>query len=134
LYSVHVGLCVAGALAVFLFLRRIAPGTQWPAVGAILFLAVHIFTTASTSMFRLHGGWGEFEKLHELVAALLIAILWASTGAIEQTGRMRLAWWAAAASAIVAAIIINGTIPGVVGGVFALMAVLLFANPQVGPA
>src|SRR5262249_28960319 len=85
-------------------------------------------------MFRIHGGWGEFEKLHELVAALLIAILWASTGAIEQTGRMRLAWWAAAASAIVAAIIINGTIAGVVGGVFALMAIWLLATRQFVPA
>ena len=125
---------VAAALALFLFLRRIAPGTQWPAVGAILFLAVHIFTTASTSMFRLHGGWGEFEKLHELVAALLIAILWASTGAIEQTGRMRLAWWVAAASAIVAAVIINSTIAAVIGGTFALMTIWLLAARQLVPA
>src|SRR6266545_4549965 len=113
----------AAALALFLLLRRIAPGTAWPAVGAVLFLALHIFTPGSTSMYRVHGGWGEFEKLHELVAALVIAVLWTSSGALERSGRMRLLWWLAAASSILAAVMIDVTIAVVLGGVFALLTV-----------
>src|SRR5205807_635881 len=100
----------AATLALFLFIRRIAPGTLWPAVGAVLFLALHIFTPGATSMFRVHGGWGDFEKLHEPVAALVIAALWASTGALERAGRARALWWFTAASSIVAAVAIDVTI------------------------
>jgi hypothetical protein len=113
----------AAALALFLFLRRLAPGTVWPAAGAVLFLALHIFTPSATSLYRVHGGWGEFEKLHELIASLVIAILWMSSGALEQSGRMRLAWWLAAASSIVAAVTIDATIAIVLGSMFALLTI-----------
>jgi hypothetical protein len=122
---------VVAALALFLFLRRVAPDTLWPAAGTILFLALHIFTPSSTSMFRVHGGWSEFEKLHELVAALVMAVMWASAGALERSGRMRLLWWLVAASSIVAAVAIDATIAIVLGGVFALLTLWLLATREV---
>jgi len=114
---------MAAALALFQLLRRIAPHTLWPFVGIILFLGLYIYTPG-LGLYRAHGGWGEFEKLHELTAALVIAILWMVSGVLERRGHIAMTWASAAASAIVAAIVIDVTIGVYLGAVFALLAVL----------
>jgi hypothetical protein len=101
---------VAG-LVIFLFTRRLAPGTAWPMAGVLLFFATYIYTP----------GWGEFGKLHEFNTAFVIAILWMTTLALGNTGDTRRAWLAGAVSAVTAAIMINIAIGLVLGAVFAAL-------------
>jgi hypothetical protein len=111
----------AAALALFLCLCRIASDTQWPTAGTILFLALYIYTPG-VALYRNHGGWGDFEKLHELNASLVIAVLWMTTGALMARGRVRLIWQSALAAAITAAIIIHITAAAFFAMVFGLLA------------
>jgi hypothetical protein len=69
----------------------------------------------------LNGGWGDFEKLHEINAALIIAIVWMTLEALT-TDRNRILWSIAAASAIVCAVLVNITIAIYLGGFLALLA------------
>ncbi|MEA2904151.1 MAG: hypothetical protein QOI12_1538 [Alphaproteobacteria bacterium] len=101
---------VAG-LAIFLFARRLAPGTGWPMAGVALFFATYIYTP----------GWGEFGKLHEFNTAFVIAILWMTAGALGDAGDMRRAWLAGVASAVAAAIVVNIAIGLFLGAVFAAL-------------
>ncbi|WP_315763409.1 hypothetical protein [Bradyrhizobium sp. SZCCHNS2005] len=108
---------VAGAIALFQLLSRLAPQTWWPYVGLILWLGLYIYTPG-TGEYKFQGGWGDFEKYHELNAALTIGIVWLLVSALEQGGR---AWWLAAGSATIAAIIINVTIAAYLGMVFCIL-------------
>ena len=65
-----------GLTALFLLLRRIAPDTLWPLAGVVLFLVIYIYTPGSAFIYSANGGWGEFEKPHEIVGSLVIAIVW----------------------------------------------------------
>lgn len=112
----------ASALALLQLLRRIAPDTAWPWVGVILYWGLYIHTPGQ-GPYRAHGGWGDFEKLHELNAALVISILWMVAGALERRGKVGLAWASAAASTIVAAVVINTTAGAYLGFVLVLLAV-----------
>ena len=48
----------------------------------------------------MNGGWGDFEKLHEINAALVIAVLWMTLEALTSTHRMQILWLVGAAAAI----------------------------------
>src|SRR4051812_1985737 len=67
----------AAGLVVWLFIQRSARGTLWPWVGLLVFFGIYMHTPGRGEFMR-HGGWGDFEKLHELNMAFVIAILWAS--------------------------------------------------------
>ena len=67
---------VAATSALYLTLRRIAAGTLWPFVGVALFIGIYIYTPGLAFIYQANGGWGEFEKTHELTAALVIAAFW----------------------------------------------------------
>jgi len=108
------------ALALFHFVRRVSPDTAWAWVAVILYLSLFVYTPGQYE-FREHGGWGQFEKLHELNASLVISILWFLTEAIETKGRSRLLWALAAASSIVAATVINVTIAAYLGSIIAIV-------------
>jgi hypothetical protein len=116
----------AAALALFAFVRRLAPGTYWPWLGAALFLALYVYTPgqdiSGQALFHSNGGWGEFEKLHELNAALVVAILWATAGALDRAGKESLVCLVAAISAIVTAVLIQVTIALYLGSLFCLVA------------
>jgi hypothetical protein len=112
---------VAGAIALFQFLSRLAPESWWPHVGVILWLGLYIFTPGG-GVHRDNGGWGDFEKLHELNSALVIGIVWLLSGALEHRDR---AWWVGAASATLAAIILNITMAVYLGMIFVLLAAWL---------
>jgi hypothetical protein len=107
---------VAG-LVIFLSIRKIAPRTYWPLVGASLFFAVFIYTP----------GWGEFRKLHEFNTAFVIAICWLTTMAFGSTGSSRKIWLCAAASTLAAAIVVSNYIGVFLGGVFTLLTLVYFA-------
>jgi len=102
---------VAG-LAIFLFVRRLAPRTAWPVISVLLFFGLYIYTP----------GWGEFGKLHELNTSLVIAILWMTVVAFDGTNTAKRVWLAAAASAMTAAVIINTVIGVFLGLSFAALA------------
>lgn len=109
------------AVALFRLARRISPDTDWPWVAVFLYFAFYIYTPG-VGEFRDNGGWADFEKLHELNTSLIISILWLLTEAVAASGRRRIAFGAAAASATVCAILINITIAPYLGGVFGLVA------------
>jgi hypothetical protein len=98
----------AALLALFLMLQRLAPDPRWIWAGLILFLGLFIYTPGPGGS-RANGGWGDFEKLHELNAALTLAIVWLSARALETRGREMRAALAASASATAAAVILNTT-------------------------
>jgi len=124
---------VAAALALFLLLRRIAPNTLWPLAGTVLFLFVYIYTPGAALLYSMNGGWGDFEKLHEINAALVIAIVWMTLEALTSTDRTRILWSIAAALTIVCAVLINITIAIYLGGFFALLAVCCGVSRRIAP-
>ena len=103
----------AGALAMALLVRRIAPSTRWPLASATILFGIFFITP----------GWGYFEKLHEFNTALVIAVLWLATEALEYRGQARLIWLFGAMSAIVSAVIINTQIGLYFIGLFGAMTV-----------
>jgi hypothetical protein len=115
--------CLAAALLpLFLVLRRIAMGTAWPLVGIALFVFFYICTPGPNALFSGNGGWANFEKPHEINAAMIIAVVWATLEMLSCRGRMRLLWWYGAAAAIIGAVILDVTIAAYLGGLFALLA------------
>lgn len=112
---------LAELIAFALLLRRVAPSSAWRWSAIVLLLGLYIYTPGPGTT-RGYGGWGDFEKLHELNAALIMAVLWMTIGLTERRGRALLGWGAAAASAVVAAVIINNTVAVYLGAVFAVLA------------
>jgi hypothetical protein len=117
------------ALALFRLIERIAPATLWPWVGLILFLGLYIYTPGPL-VNRNNGGWGDFEKLHELNTALTTGILWLTIAMIEARAQTRRLWAVAAASAVTAAILINITIAAYLGAIFVALAAWHLATRQ----
>ena len=109
---------VAG-LVVYRLVLRFTASPLWPWVGVALFLGAYIYTPGRGE-FMLNGGWGDFEKLHELNAALVIAILWMSASALADF-KWTVAWVVGAAAAITAAVIINSPIAIYLSSVFCLL-------------
>src|SRR5262245_25189783 len=70
----------AGALTVAVLLERAAPGTLFPLLGAVLYVAFLIYTPGPPENIS-HGGWGDLEKIHELSAVMFLGIFWISTRA-----------------------------------------------------
>jgi hypothetical protein len=122
----------AAALALFLLLRRIAPDTLWPLAGTVLFLFVFIYTPGAALLYSMNGGWGDFEKLHEINAALVLAIVWLTLEALTRTDRTQMMWSTAAGSAIVCAVLVNITIAVYLGGFFALLALCCAVSRRIG--
>ncbi len=120
-------------IALFLILRRIASGTLWPLVGITLFLCIYISTPGSAVLYSANGGWGDFEKLHEINAALVVAVFWLTLETLSRANRRPILWLIATASAIVCAILINMTIAVYFGLLFALIAAFCAARCQVAP-
>jgi hypothetical protein len=112
---------VAATSALYLLLRRIAPGTLWPLVGVVQFIGIYIYTPGSSFLYWGNGGWGEFQKTHELVAALVVGALWATIEALSSAGAKRRLWLISAAATIATSVIINVTIGAFFGGLFMLL-------------
>jgi hypothetical protein len=113
-------------LALFLLLHRVAPGTLWPLVGVALYLCIYVYTPSSTSFHRVNGGWGEFEKTHEIIAALVIVILWMIVETLSCPRHLRVLWSTATVSVVICAVIVDNTIAVFLGGIF-LMLTLSYA-------
>jgi len=111
---------IATALALYSLIRRICPRTLWPWVAVILYLALDVHTVG-TGIYAANGGWGHFQKAHEINTPFLIATLWLSTNVARSAGDDRLVWWlgAAACCFVVAYLLI---ISSAVVGLFCLLA------------
>jgi hypothetical protein len=120
-------------IALFLILKRIASDTLWPLVGIILFLSIFISTPGSAVLYSANGGWGDFEKLHEINAALVVAVFWLMLETLSRINRRPILWSIATTSAIICAILINITIAVYFGALFALIAVFFAVSRQVAP-
>jgi len=87
---------VAVSCALFSLVQSAGRGTLWPWIAVILFLAFYGYTPG-TDIYRSNGGWGDFQKPHEVNAAFLVAILWMSTRIVASSGEARRMWWRACA-------------------------------------
>ena len=109
-------------LVLHLVLRRIGASTTWSYGVPLALLALYIRTPGPTQIHADNGGWGDFEKTHELTAALVVAVLWTGAAAVQAHGRARLVWLAGAASASIAAVLVSPEIGVYLGGIFAILA------------
>jgi hypothetical protein len=87
---------IATAIALYSLVHRFRPCTLWPWVAVTLYLALNVHTLG-TGFYAANGGWGHFQKPHELNAPVLIAIMWMSVNMVRSQGDVRLAWWFGAA-------------------------------------
>src|SRR5580704_117510 len=100
--------CVlCAALAVATLAARMAPGSLWPAAGAVVYLSFYLLTPS-------FDGEGEFQKNHEEVSALVVLAAWALC--MECRAPPRPFRVMAVATAIAAAIVTQ--VIGVLLGVF----------------
>jgi hypothetical protein len=120
-----------GLTALLVLLRRIAPDTLWPLAGVVLFLVIYIYTPGSAFIYIANGGWGEFEKPHEIVASLVIAIVWMTIQALSEKDRLQVLWSVGAAAAIICAVIVDDTIAVFLGGTMALLALFYAAQRHI---
>ena len=104
------------AATLYLAVNDVAPRTNWPAASVLLFTGFYILTP----------GWGEFEKDHEFNTALIIGVVWMTQRALQEA-RPDARFIIACSLAITAAVIINTQIGAFFLGVFALLALLMFA-------
>lgn len=117
---------VAG-LVVWRFVGRFSAGSLWPWAGVAVFFGIYIYTPGN-GPFRQDGGWGDFEKLHELNAALVIAIFWMGAAALDRDNRLAASWIVGAVSAVAAAVVINPPIAFYLGLTFCLVAVWFYVR------
>ena len=62
---------VCAAIAIMTLAQRLAPGSLWPAAGALVYL---LFYLVGLDPYNLEG---EFQKNHEEIAALIVLTMWA---------------------------------------------------------
>ena len=106
----------AATAALYLIVDDVAPRTNWPTAGVLLFIGTYLFTP----------GWGEFEKDHELKTALILGIIWTLRRALGATRQAAANYIFACGSAVVAVVIVNTQFGLYLGTVFAFVAAALF--------
>jgi hypothetical protein len=115
---------VATALALYALVRGFCSRTLWPWLAVVLYLALNVHTLGTGAYFG-NGGWGHFQKPHEIDSPLMIAVLWMSVAMVRSTGDVRRVWWfGAAACAFVVAYIL--LVSPLIVGLFAVLAALYF--------
>jgi hypothetical protein len=91
---------IAAAMALFLVIARMSVAPNfWPWIAVIAYLALYAYTPGFGE-YRLSGGWGDFEKPHEINAAFVIGFLWLSAGLRAAPGRQRRVWLFAAGACV----------------------------------
>lgn len=110
---------VATAMALFSLVQRGCRNTLWPWITVIVYFALYMYTPG-TGPYRGNGGWGHFQKPHELNSPMLIGILWLSAAMATAEGAARRAWWWAAAACSFAVAFILIVSSAIVGAFFGL--------------
>lgn len=124
---VSLGYVFAGAGALWLACRRLAPVSAWPWVAVILYCVLYTYSPGEGEHLQ-HGGWGDFEKLHEMTQALVLGVVWATAEAIAAKGRDARPWLFAAASTTISAVLIQTVLAIVLGALYAAI-IAWFALP-----
>ena len=86
---------IAAAIALFVLIDRLNPGTLWPWAAVILYFALDIYTVG-TGIHAANGGWGDFQKPHEINTAFTIALLWMGARLASAPAGEGRVWWIAA--------------------------------------
>jgi len=115
---------VAAALALYGLVRDFCSATLWPWLAVVLYLALNVHTLG-TGDYAANGGWGHFQKPHELNSPLLFAVLWMSVNMVRSAGEQRRVWWFGAAACAFALAYVLLVSPLIVG-LFATFAGLYF--------
>jgi hypothetical protein len=122
---------VAAALALYALVRGFGSNTLWPWLAVVLYLALNVHTLGTGSYFA-NGGWGHFQKPHELNSPLMVAVLWMSVSMVRSAGDVRRVWWLSASlCAFVIAYVL--LVSPLIVGLFAVLAALycFFKSRQV---
>ena len=115
---------VATALALYAVVRDFGSRTLWPLLAVVLYLALNVHTLG-TGAYYGNGGWGHFQKPHEINSPLVFAVLWMSINMVRSAGDLRRLWcFGAAACAFVVAYIL--LVSPLILGLFAVLASLGF--------
>jgi hypothetical protein len=95
---------IAAALAVYLIVRSTSPQRSlWPWLAATAFVALYIYTPGA-GVFLENGGWGDFQKPHEIDTAIVVAVVWMCASILQAADEERPAWfWTCALSLFVVA-------------------------------
>jgi hypothetical protein len=97
---VTTGFMGCGACIVYALLRNATRSTLLPLVGVLLYVGVFIYT-AGPNVNMANGGWGIMEKIHELTAVLLLAVIWIAYRLFRGEIAMPAPWTLALHAAIV---------------------------------
>ena len=115
---------VAAALALYSLVRGFGSNTLWPWLAVVLYLALNVHTLGTGTYFA-NGGWGHFQKPHELNSPLMFAMLWMSVSMVRTAGAVRRIWWLSASlCAFVVAYVL--LVSPLIVGLFAVLAALYF--------
>lgn len=115
---------VATALALYSLVRDFGSRTLWPWLAVVLYLALNVHTLGTATYFG-NGGWGHFQKPHEINSPLMFAVLWMSVNMVRSAGDDRRVWWlSASACAYVVAYIL--LVSPLIVGLFAVFAALFY--------
>ena len=91
---------IGTAIALFLLIDRMAPSASFWSWAAVIAYFVFYTYTPGVDVYRTYGGWGEFQKAHEIDAAFVVAFLWLCVGMRSASGAERRIWFFAAATCI----------------------------------
>jgi len=115
---------VATALTLYSLVRDFCSHTLWPWLAVVLYLALNVHTLGTGAYFG-NGGWGHFQKPHEMNSTLIFAVLWMSVNMVRSAGDERRGWWfSASACAFVVAYVVF--VSPLIVGLFAVLAALYF--------
>jgi hypothetical protein len=86
--------------SIVLLINRMSPSTSfWPWAAVIAYFVFYTYTPGIGS-YRTYGGWGDFQKPHEINAAFVVGFLWLCAGLQGSVGRERRVWFFAAAACV----------------------------------
>lgn len=121
--------CFALAAAVSLFLlvkNSDERQSFWPWIAVTAYLAFYIYTPGWAD-YRSNGGWGDFEKPHEIGAAFVVGFVWLCSEMTAALGGRRVIWFAAATCIFITAFIETVTVL-LLGLVAAMMTAVALAG------
>ena len=98
---VATGFFACSAAIVYALLREATRSTLLPLFGVLLFVALFIYTPGPLAD-KVQGGWGILEKVHELTATLLLAVIWIAYRIFRNVNFVAGPWTLALHAAIVA--------------------------------
>lgn len=115
---------IATALALYALVRDFCSKTLWPWLAVVLYLALNVHTLG-TGIYYGNGGWGHFQKPHEINSPLMFAVLWMSVHMVRSAGAVRRVWWFSASicTLVIAWVLL---VSPLIVGLFAVLAALFF--------